>query len=293
MINPQHLKSLVAIAETGGFTAAGDAIGRSHSAVSLHIKAMEEALGTALVDRAQRPPVLTADGEALVVLARRLDRVMDEIQAIGQSQAIQGRLAVGVVPTVMGGLAPPALARLRAAHPDLALDIHSALSGDLARDVRSGELDAAVLTAPDLAPEDLVQRPIAAEPLVVIAPADAPGDTERALLTGQPFIWFSRTTWAGQQIERRLLDRGIRVKPAMEVDSIEAVEALVAHGLGVSVVPDRASSAAVKRVPFGAPQGMRRIALVHRPKAPKAHLIAAFYRAFVPESSAEDRHIPA
>jgi len=290
MVNPQHLRSLVAIAEAGGFTAAGQAIGRSHSAVSLHIKALEEDLGTALIDRTRRPPVLTADGEALVVLARRLDRTMQEIQAIGQTRDLRGRLAVGIVPTVMSGLAPPALARLRAAHPGLGLDIQTALSGDLAAGVRAGDLDAALLTGPDLQPEDLVQRDVAVEPLVVIAPRGAPGRDDADLVTGQPFIWFSRKTWAGQQIERRLLDRGLRVRAAMEIDSLEAIEALVAHGLGVAVVPDRASRAEVRRVPFGAPQAVRRIVLMHRPKAAKLRMIDALHAALVPgRGAAEDR----
>ena len=64
MINTRHLGSLTAIAEHGSFAAAGSAIGRSHSAISLHIKALEEELGTRLVDRSVRPAVLTADGEA-------------------------------------------------------------------------------------------------------------------------------------------------------------------------------------------------------------------------------------
>ena len=274
MINPRHLASLLAIAETGGFAAAGIAVGRSHSAISLHIKALEEEVGTELVDRSVRPPVLTSDGEALAEHARRLQRVMDDIAALKPDVALSGQLAVGIVPTALSHLAPPALARLRNAHPDLRLTIRTGLSSELADLVRTGELDTALVTAPDLAPEGLEVTEVIAEPLSVIAPPGSRGD-DATLVASHPFIWFSRKTWAGQQIERRLLDRGLRVRAAMEIDSLEAIEELVRHGLGVSIVPDRGRAADLHRVPFGAPQAVRRLVLMTRPRPPRARLIAA------------------
>ncbi|MEL7154623.1 MAG: LysR substrate-binding domain-containing protein, partial [Pseudomonadota bacterium] len=224
MINPKHLASLEAIATHGSFSEAGNAVGRSHSAISLHIKALEEELGTLVIDRAARPLALTGDGMALVEQARRFRRVMEDIRAIGQSDSLSGTLSVGIVPTAMIHLAPPALARMRSDHPEVRLEIRTGLSGELARAVETGDLDTAILTAPDLAPDDLDLLPIAEEPLVVIAPEDTQAESDVDLLNDHPFIWFSRKTWAGQQIERRLLDRGIRVNAAMEIDSLEAIE---------------------------------------------------------------------
>ncbi|MEM1160853.1 MAG: LysR family transcriptional regulator [Pseudomonadota bacterium] len=275
MVNPKHLATLVAISEHGSFSAAGDAIGRSHSAVSLHIKALEEEVGVLLVDRVQRPPVLTPDGEAMAEQARRLKRVLEDIEAIGLGGAVAGQLSVGIVPSSMAALAAPALARLRAAHPDLRLEIRTGLSGELAQAVRNSDLDAALVTAPDLPPEDLELNPVADEPLVVIAPPGTGPARDTDLLHNHPFIWFSRKTWAGQQIERRLLDRGIRVNAPMEIDSLEAIEALVRHGLGVAIVPATSVGKTVVQTPFGDPQAVRRVVLAARPRTPKARLIDA------------------
>lgn len=283
MLNPRHLASLLAISEHGGFTAAGAALGRSHSAISLHIRALEEEAGTTLVDRAARPATLTPDGEAMAEQARRLQRVLDDIAALKKGRRLSGRLAVGFVPTAMAHLAPPALARLRADHPDVRLDIRTGLSGELAGAVEAGDLDAAFVTAPDLAPETLAMRAVIDEPLIVIAPPGSTGD-ESALLAGHPFLWFSRKTWAGQQIERRLLDRGLRVHPAMEIDNLEAIEALVRHGLGVSVVPDRGRTGDLVEVPFGTPQAVRRLVLLSHARSPRARLIEALARALAPDS---------
>lgn len=278
MVNLRQLHSLAAIAEHGSFTAAARAVGLSHSAVSLQVKALEQELGTSLVDRTTRPPRLTAQGAALVEHARRMAAIVDEIRAIGAEGAISGALAVGVVPTEMVYLLPPALARLRRLHPRLSLRVRTGLSSELAQAVRGGELDAALVTAPDIAPEGLVLSEIAREPLALIAPADAPQDTEAGLLAVHPFIWFSRSTWAGQLIERLIEAHGLRPRGAMEVDSLEAIEALVAHGLGVSVVPERVlapPSPALRRLPLGAPPAERRLALVERRNNPRARLAEA------------------
>ena len=276
-MNLRQLQTLVAIAEQGSFTAAGRAVGLSHSAVSLQVKALEEELGIALADRSQRPPALTARGRALVDQARRMLGIADEIRAMGSDQALAGVLAVGVVPTEMVHLLPPALWRLKARHPRLALRVRSGLSSDLAQAVRGGELDVAVATWPEVAPEGLALHEIAREPLSVIAPADAPETTAEALIAAHPFIWFSRQTWAGQQIERLLAARGLKPREGMEADSLEAIAALVAHGLGVSVVPERPGAPlaeALRRLPMGG-DAFRRLALIERSANPKARLVSA------------------
>jgi len=279
-MNLRQLRTLVAIAEQGSFTAAGNAVGLSHSAISLHVKALEEELGIALADRTQRPPRLTARGVALVEQARRMAALEDEIRALGSDKALAGSLAVGVVPTAMVHLLPPALARLRALHPKLAIRVRTGLSSELAQAVRGAELDVAVVTRPDIPPEGLGLHQIAREPLVVIAPANATEATDADLIAAHPFIWFSRKTWAGQHIERLLHARGLRPGEAIEVDSLEAIESLVAHGLGVSVVPERSGAPlpkSLRRVPFGTPQAARHLALIERDSNPKARLAAALH----------------
>lgn len=283
-MNLRQLRTLVAIAEQGSFTAAGTAVGLSHSAISLHVKALEDELGVALVDRSQRPPRLTVRGSALVEQARRVAELIDEIRTLGSDEALTGSLAVGVVPTEMVHLLPPALARLRALHPKLAIRVRTGLSSELAQAVRGAELDVAVATRPEIAPEGLTLREITREPLVVIAPINAPERTGAALIAAHPFIWFNRKTWAGQHIERLLHARNLRPGESIEADSLEAIESLVAHGLGVSVVPERPgapASPSLRRLPFGEPQESRHLALIERDANPKARLAAALHAQLV------------
>lgn len=275
MLNPAHLASLIAIDEHGGFAAAGEAIGRSHSAISLHVKALEAQLGTTLVDRSVRPTALTGDGAALVARSRQLRDLMQEMEAIGRTARLVGTVSVGLVPTAMTYLVPPALSRIRGAHPELTLEIRTGLSGELAQAVRAGELDVALVSAPQSAQEDLLALPIAREPLVLIAPGSLEELDDSALLTRHPFIWFNRKTWAGQHIDRLLARDGIAVRSMIEVDSIEAIEALVAEGLGVAIVPDRCPGRlreGLVRRPFGGVAGYRDLVLLTRRRSPKSRM---------------------
>jgi len=207
--------------------------------------------------------------------------LMAEIAGLGSEESLVGALDVGVVPSAMIDLLPPALAEIRRHHPKLRLQIRTGLSGELAARVRGGELDVAIATHPGHQLEGLRCRTIWLEPLVVITPsAWAPRSVEELLLS-EPFIWFSRSTWAGQQIERRLVEMGIVVRDTMEVDSLIAVTALVRHGLGMSIVPQRANAkplpAEIRAQPFGTPQFTRTLAQIERPNNPKSRLMDALY----------------
>ena len=277
----EHLRTLVALAEQRSFARAGAAVGLSQSAVSLHLKALEESLGASLLDRAHRPPILTERGQAVVEQARRMLELSDAIAGIAAAESLVGALAVGAVPTALGSALPPALKTLRAAHPHLRIQVQSGLSGDLAARVRAGALDAAITTGPARPIRGLRQREIGREPLVVIAPADAPEIGDAALLAAYPFIWFNRQTWAGAEIERLLAARELEVAEEMEVDSLEAIVAMVGQGLGVGIVPQRLGAPpfppTLKAVPFGDPPTARTLALLERRVSPKRRLTDALY----------------
>lgn len=276
------LRTLVSIADQGSFAAAAESLGLTQSAISLQVKALEESLGRALFDRGHRPPRLTEAGRQLVVEARQILSLYDRIFA-GEDNLLSGELVLGAVPTALGGIMPPALVALRASHPQLSIRVVSGLSNELADQLRAGSLDASLASEPQHLPEGLRARPIRQDPLVVIAPPDVPGNRDRELLESQPFIQFSRRAWAGEQIDQALRERGIAVRRAMEIDSLEAILEMVRHRLGVSVVPlpygRRPESLGLRALPFGNPPLTRPLVLLERADSPKSRLIAALGQA--------------
>ncbi|MCJ8337250.1 MAG: LysR family transcriptional regulator [Pseudomonadales bacterium] len=281
-MNLRFLRTVIAISEYPTFVAAGEALGLSHSAVSVHIKSLEDELGMLIVDRRKRPPILTDRGIALIENARRIFEIIDNIKSLGDEEALIGSMTMGVVPSALVNLVPPALAALRLSHPKLQIKIKAELSAELAQQVRNRDIDVAILTEPESLIEGLRSQYICDEPFNIIAPADVQASSSEELLSQHPFIWFNRRTWAGQLIERQLNKSKIHVHSVMEVNSLEAIESLVRNGIGISIVPQRvcapAYDASIKVVPFGDPQTARRLVLVDRINNPRARLANALLR---------------
>ncbi|MDU8927240.1 LysR family transcriptional regulator [Alisedimentitalea sp. MJ-SS2] len=237
-MQPDQLRTLLAIRDTGSLSAAADAVHLSHSAVSLQMKRFEEALGRNLLIKGKRPARLTPFGLALAERAAPILAQLQDLATLATPDSTSGEISIGFVPTTLQTLLPVVLTQMQSRFPDLSIRISSGLSGDLAARVAAGHLTYAFLTAPEADQPDLSLTEIAREPLCVIAPPGTalPSDPLKTL-TNQPFIGFSRATWLGTQIAALL--RAHAITPSIELDSIDAVENLVALGFGASIVPQR------------------------------------------------------
>jgi len=275
----RQLKTLVAISDYGTFAAAADAIGLTQSAVSLQIKGLEQDIGTEIFDRRHRPPLLNDKGRTLVEQARKVLKMCDDIAHQGVDVPLEGVLTFGAVPTSIASILPPALAMMRQRHPKLQIRVSSGLSAELAAATRSGQLDAAIVSEPNQLTEGLIQNHITREPLLVIAPPDVPGETDREILEAASYIQFSRRAWVGQHIDHYLRDREIKVKRGMEIDSLDAITRMVSFGLGVSVVPVPRTASSIldslKWLPFGDPPLHRSLVMIERQASPQSNLVAA------------------
>ena len=121
---------------------------------------------------------------------------------------------------------------------------------------------------------------------MVVAPRQMAGDTDMDLLGTAPFIRFRRTAWGlSRTIEQEFARRRIEVDTLAEVDSVEAVLALVANGLGVSVVPRRRIPQpfpdGVRAIPFGDPPLGRTIGVLWREDHQELKPVQHPYRALI------------
>lgn len=207
---------------------------------------------------------------------------MSEAKDAIVNDELSGSLELGAVPTSLTGILPSALAVLKDTHPLLHIKVTSGPSNNLAEYVASSKLDVAVATKPNRITDGLILTPFAREPLMVIASEDNVGTTDKSVLESQPYIQFNPRTWAGQQIERHLKDRKIKVIRGMEVDSLEAIALMVSNGLGVSVIPLRCGEEKVpfdlKCVPFGDPPQYLTLGLLQRQADRRLHLAQALLK---------------
>ncbi|MDH3760088.1 MAG: LysR family transcriptional regulator [Gammaproteobacteria bacterium] len=284
-MNLRQLRSIATILQQGSFAAAGDRIGLSQSAISVQMQQLESSLGAELFDRSSRPVTLTPEGVRIANIAGDVLARLEIIKQVASGSEALESIAIGFIPTTVQNLLPRVLESLREAFPTLQVRVKSGLSGELATAVARRELDYALLTTPVVEIPDLDITTIAREPFYVIAPANrADIKTDGELLRSMPYIAFSRHTWVGQHIAAKLQQRGIHIRESIEIDSLEAIENLVAKGFGVSIVPRRLhariNTENIVQMPFGTPVDTRELALVRHVSRPRTSFDLALKKIF-------------
>ncbi|MCP4876254.1 MAG: LysR family transcriptional regulator [Gammaproteobacteria bacterium] len=284
-MNLRQLRTLSKIRDSGSFAAAGDQIGLSQAAISVQMHQLEKELEVNLFDRSSRPVALTAEGVRVAQLAREVLDKVDGIKLEASGAKVSGSVSIGFIPTSVHNLLPRVLDALRRQFPELQVSVKSGLSGELAAAVVRRELDYALLTAPLVEMPELEITVIASEPFYVIAPVGMEFASDAELLRSMPYIAFNKRTWVGRHIAAKLQQRGIHLSESIEIDSLEAIENLVADGFGVSIVPRRLHAALdnqkLNQVPFGNPIDTRQLVLVQHIGKPKSRFDLAIKNIFV------------
>ncbi len=140
------LKTLVAIAETGNFSAAAEVVFRTPSAVSMQVKRIEQLLGRPVFNRDSRSVTLTDDGEILLVHARRLLALNQQIVAKFITPEISGVVRLGAIDHATEQFLPGALRRFAETHPGITVDVMVENSALQEKMILQNELDIAITT---------------------------------------------------------------------------------------------------------------------------------------------------
>lgn len=135
------LKTLIAIAETGNFSAAAEVVHRTPSAVSMQVKRMEEILGRPVFKRDSRSVELTPDGVVLAAHARRVLALNSEVMAKFIAPEVSGEVRLGMSDDISDRYLTNILRDYDMNHPGIRLDIMVDNSERLVKSVESGGLD--------------------------------------------------------------------------------------------------------------------------------------------------------
>ncbi|MGH2885237.1 MAG: LysR family transcriptional regulator [Solirubrobacteraceae bacterium] len=248
MLDVRRLRVLSEVASRESFSAAADALTLTQSAVSQHVSALEREVGPPLIMRGTRPVELTEAGYALTRHATgifaRLDDAEQELSEIAGRR--HGRLRFGCFPTALATLMPTAFAQFRQHHPEVTLTVVDDHLHRLIPRLEAGELDLALIydsvSLPDVAQRELERIPLLDDVFQAVLPAGhrlarRTGPIELSDLSAEPWIGGAPTS-AWYRIASDACRRaGFTPRAGFASDDHIAVQALVAAGLGVSVIP--------------------------------------------------------
>ncbi|KAF2413168.1 LysR family transcriptional regulator [Microbacterium sp. B35-04] len=244
-MNLEQLRAFVTVAQVGNFTRAAEQLHLAQPSLSRQIAALEQDLGGALFTRARAGSVLTAAGESLLPLARRMladaASVRRELDALAGLR--RGRVRLGATPTLCVSIVAEVLNAFHAAHPAIELHITERGSRGLLDALGGGELDLALITTSGAASaEKFTVTPLLVEELVVVSSSDAPPLTSResirlAEVAELPQIVFSLTYDLRGATDAAFEEAGLSPRAVIEGAEMDAVLRFVERGIGVAIVP--------------------------------------------------------
>ena len=242
MADFRDMELLLALARYRHFSQAADEIGISQPAFSARIRKLEESFGTPIVRRGNKFLGFTREGEVMVKWARKIladnEGMRQEVEV--SKGDLRGKLIVGAVPTALP-VAAQAAANLRAQHPNLAMEIHSLSSRQIAKQLNDYTLDAGITYVDeDVIPGDMM-TPLYEETYVLIAPrAIAPrpsGSATWAEAAALPLCLLTRNMRNRQFIDEAFAAVGCFPDPVMETNGFTAALVQVAGGGAAEIAP--------------------------------------------------------
>jgi DNA-binding transcriptional LysR family regulator len=251
----RQLEMFRSVAEHGTFTRAAAHLHVSQSAVSRQVKLLEEELGQVLLHRGAHAVTLTEAGELLLKTANRVQReLQDAVWQLSERQKLGGgsvHLAGGM--TVCMSVLPRLLKRFRSLYRGVDLRVTSASSEAILRLLRQHEVDLGLLTLPIVA-SDLVVVPALKEEMVVVTahrhPLARRAAVEPASLGRFPLILYESGSNTRNVLDRFFQEEGVPARVAMETENVEIIKAMVASGLGITIIPFAAVARDVRQGRF-------------------------------------------
>lgn len=248
----RQLRVFCAVYEKRSFTAAAEEMHMTQSAASKLCAELESEIGLPLFDRTTRR-VVPRDGAA--ELYAYAQDVLNTMRLAGRRLSAlrsleDGEVSMASSPMTMYGIISSVIARFKASHPRITLDLHELSTDETIEYVKTGRCDFGIVSTSAEDPQ-LSARVVYAHPLLLACSArHALG--QRAEVTWEEVaqhehialrsVYSTRTT-----VDRILRAKGLALKSSIQAGTLATALKLSADNLGLTLIPRYAAAAAVER----------------------------------------------
>ena len=284
----RQLEYFVAVAAEASFTRGAARLQVAQPGVSQQIRRLEAELGAELFDRSTTPVTLTVAGEELLGHARAVLGAAEDARAAidGLRGVVSGRLQLGAIPGIPHLDLAGVLASFHDLYPNVRISLREQHPADLLAGLRRGEHDVVMtgLTSPDR-PDGIDIELLSVEPLVLVT-ASSHRLADRTIVTiaevgDEPIVTLTAGSVLRDHVEHAWQAAGTPARIALETSDVNVLTALVARGLGVTVVPRSivegcADRARLHTVEIQSPITHRYVAMAWRADPETSNAAAAF-----------------
>lgn len=268
------LQLFVAVAEAGSIAQAAQRESIAASAVSKRVAELESALGTALLYRQARGVTLTPAGQSLLHHARKLLYGLDKLHGDLSEYAsgVRGHVRMHASMSAIVQFLPEDLGRFVQNHPQVKIDLEEHLSSEVERAVLEGAADLGICNASKGA-SALQVRPYREDRLALIAPPalvrKAPAAIDFVDTLDYDHVGLHAGSSIALAMHQAAAQAGRSVRLRIRVTGLDAMCRMIANGLGVGVMPQRAfelvhGASPLRCIPLRDDWARRQISLVAR-----------------------------
>ena len=240
-----NVRIFEALARLASFSRAAEQLGVSQPYVSAQIAALEARMGVQLFRRVGRRAHLTEAGR---LLHEHAIRILAEVESAERCLAeargvVAGPLSIAVTATPAACIVPRCLERFLASYPSVSVSLRIFGSPEVERAVMEGRSDLGVLVSEPEASGFTVELVGTDELVVVVSPRHplaGRGEVAPEELARERFIVREPSSGTRRFIESRFGESGVHLQYGLELNNNEAIKALVASNLGVSILSRKA-----------------------------------------------------
>lgn len=268
MLTPERLRLLQTVARTHSYSAAARELGFTQPAISYQMRSLERDVGTPLTVRIGTAMQLTAAGQSLLVHA---DKILSAVRAAERDLAVlvgsnAGTVKIGAFPSSCATVVPAAMATLRRALPAVDVRLLQAEPPQCHDLVRRGELELAVTYRFDAAISTVgavrtvgtlgaaagdarlgqpSRLPLFLDQVRLMLPVDHPAARRRRIELAElaDHTWILASRRFEDLLRGAAAGAGFEPRIMLVADDYVVMQSLVAHGLGITLVPELALSA--------------------------------------------------
>ena len=242
-LDPTSLKLFVSVVEENTIAAAADREHIAAAAVSKRISELEGALRTQLLMRTNKGVEPTAAGVALLSLARRALRELDEVfyQMQDYSSGMRGQVRLFANISAITQFLPREIKAFVAKHPDVQIHLEERISTLVAKAVAENAADIGIVTMMPLE-QNLETFAYHSDHLTLITPAEHPLARRRAISFSDTlefhYVGLHTGSAINLQLTKAAAECNQRLKLRIQVTGYDALCFMVEAGLGIAVLPE-------------------------------------------------------
>lgn len=243
MMNLRHIEVFHAVYLNGSVSAAARALNVSQPSISKVLRHAEIRLGFPLFERAKGKLTATEEAHALF---REVDEIYDRVGSLRQTaknirRGDEGHIRLAVLPGFGLGVAPNAVARFRAMHPNVSFDIQTLHHADILRTLQERHCDLAIGYEAPRHPK-LAHTQIGSGELGILYRRqdmpDAPARLKLSVLEGREFVSLAHSGPMGALFNKEVARLNLELMETVTISTLYVAVALVREGVGMAVVDD-------------------------------------------------------